>query len=172
MVMPAFITLPALFIFPLLMAYAASSDLLTMRISNKMVLSLVVGFFIVALVARLPVEAIGSNILAAVIMLALFFTFFALGWIGGGDAKLVAATTLWFGFADMLPYVIYASLLGGALTLTLLAVRRWPLPYQFKSIVWIDRLHDAKTGVPYGIAMAAAGLLVYPTSDIFVRLIG
>jgi prepilin peptidase CpaA len=172
MVMPTFITVPALFIFPLLMAYAASSDLLTMRISNKMVLSLIVGFFIVALIAGLPPAEIGMSLVAGVIVLVLFFSFFAFGWIGGGDAKLIAATTLWFGFGGMLPYVIYASLLGGALTLTLLAVRRWPLPYQFKTIVWIDRLHDQKTGVPYGIAMAAAGLLVYPTSDIFIRLVG
>jgi prepilin peptidase CpaA len=58
------------------------------------------------------------------------------------------------------------------LTLLLLAVRRWPLPLQLKQVLWIDRLHDSKTGVPYGIALAAAGLLVYPSSLIFQRLVG
>ncbi|WP_055047755.1 A24 family peptidase [Devosia sp. A16] len=170
--MPSFITLPAMLVFPLLMAFAASSDLLTMRISNRLVLLVAGFFFAIALLAGLPLELMGMHVVAALLVLAVSFTFFALGWIGGGDAKLIAATALWFGFEGMLYYLLYASLLGGALTLSLLAVRRWPLPMQLKQVVWIDRLHDSKTGVPYGIALAAAGLLVYPTSLIFQRLAG
>lgn len=170
--MPSFITLPAMLVFPMLMAYAASSDLLTMRISNRLVLLLLGCFFLIALLVGLPLDLVGMHLAAAAVVLALSFAFFALGWIGGGDAKLVAATTLWFGFGGMLQYLLYASLLGGALTLSLLAVRRWPLPLQLKQVGWIDRLHDAKTGVPYGIALAAAGLLVYPSSVIFQRLVG
>lgn len=170
--MPSFITLPAMLVFPMLMAYAASSDLLTMRISNRLVLLLLGGFFLVALLVGLPLDLIGMHLAAAAVVLALSFSFFALGWIGGGDAKLVAATTLWFGFGGMLQYLLYASLLGGALTLSLLAVRRWPLPLPLKQVGWIDRLHDGKTGVPYGIALAVAGLLVYPSSVIFQRLVG
>lgn len=170
--MPSFITLPAMLVFPLLMAFAASSDLLTMRISNRLVLLVAGFFFAIALLAGLPLELMGMHVVAALLVLAVSFSFFALGWIGGGDAKLIAATALWFGFEGMLYYLLYASLLGGALTLSLLAVRRWPLPVQLKQVVWIDRLHDSKTGVPYGIALAAAGLLVYPTSLIFQRLVG
>ncbi|MDB5541891.1 MAG: cpaA [Devosia sp.] len=170
--MPTYLTIPLLFVFPLLMAYAASSDLLTMRISNRLILLLVAGFLAVALLAGLSLETIGMHLAAAAIVLVVSFTFFALRWIGGGDAKLIAATTLWFGFPSMLQYLLFASLLGGALTLSLLAVRRWPLPLQLKQVAWIDRLHDAQTGVPYGIALAAAGLLVYPTGIIFQRLIG
>ena len=170
--MPTFISFPAMLVFPLLMAYAASSDLLTMRISNRLVLLLVGGFFVIALLAGFPLETIGMHVAAAAIVLAMSFAFFSFGWIGGGDAKLIAATTLWFGFGQMLPYLVYASLLGGALTLSLLAVRRWPLPLLLKQVVWIDRLHDGKTGVPYGIALAAAGLLVYPGSLAFQRLMG
>ncbi|KQW79390.1 peptidase [Devosia sp. Root413D1] len=170
--MPAFITLPAMLVFPLLMAFAASSDLLTMRISNKLVLLLVGSFLAIALLAGFSLELLGMHVAAAALVLAVSFSFFALGWIGGGDAKLIAATTLWFGFESMLAYLLFASLLGGALTLSLLAVRRWPLPLQLKQVLWIDRLHDSKTGVPYGIALAAAGLLVYPGSLIFQRLVG
>lgn len=157
----------ALLVFPLLMAFAASSDLLTMRISNALVLALVVGFVALALFVGLPLEVIGMHFACAAIVLAAGFTFFALGWIGGGDAKFAAATTLWLGFGMMLPYIVYASLLGGALTLILLATRRWPLPEGLRRIAWIDRLHNEKTGVPYGIALAAAGLLVYSQSIIF-----
>jgi prepilin peptidase CpaA len=165
------LSLIPLVIFPLLMAYAAFSDLLTMRISNKLVLVLVLSFFALAFATGLPLEVMGIHLACAAAVLVVAFAFFALGWIGGGDAKLIAATTLWLGLGMMLPYLVYASLLGGALTLLLLAARRWPLPERLRSVRWIDRLHDSKTGVPYGIALAIAGILVYSDSVIFQKLL-
>ena len=53
-------------------------------------------------------------------------------------------------------------LLGGALTLLLLSFRTLPLPQYLAAQGWVQRLHDKKSGVPYGIALAAAALLVYP----------
>ena len=122
------LSLVALFVFPVLMAYAASSDLLTMKIANGLVLILTVGYFVLALLAQLSWTEIGTSCAAAAIVFAVAFAFFAFGWIGGGDAKLVSATTLWIGFGLMLPYLVYAALLGGALTLLILALRRYPLP--------------------------------------------
>jgi len=161
----------ALFIFPVLMAYAASSDLLTMRIANWLVLLVAGVYLALALWAQLSWADIGMSAAAAAVVLAVAFTFFALGWIGGGDAKLIAATTLWVGFGLMLQYLLYAALLGGALTLILLLVRRYPLPARLAGYKWIDRLHDKKTGVPYGIALAIAALLVYPETAIFKHFI-
>jgi prepilin peptidase CpaA len=161
----------ALLVFPLLMALAASSDLLTMRISNRLVGVLVLGFFVLAIAAQLPLQQIAVHVGVAFLVLVVGFAFFSFGWIGGGDAKLAAATTLWIGLGVMLPYLIYAALLGGAMTLLLLAVRRWPLPAILARIKWIDRLHDSKTGVPYGIALAIAGILVYSDTAIFHRLL-
>lgn len=162
----------ALFVFPLLMAFAASSDLLTMRISNRLVLALVAGFFLVALIINMPMQELSAHLGAALLVLVVAFTFFAFGWIGGGDAKFAAATTLWLGFAFALPYVVYAALLGGALTLAILGLRRFPLPPQLARFDWIARLHDHKTGVPYGIALAAAGMLVYVDTPVFTQLSG
>ncbi|MGN6683614.1 MAG: prepilin peptidase, partial [Devosia sp.] len=113
----------ALFIFPILMAFAASSDLLTMKIANWLVLLLTAAYFVLAWFAGVPVEQIGTSVAAAAIVFAIAFAFFAFGWIGGGDAKLVSATTLWIGFGLMLQYLIYAALLGGGLTLLILALR-------------------------------------------------
>lgn len=170
--MPQIVTVPLLLVFPALMAYAACSDLLTMRIGNKLVLVVVAAFFALALFIGMPLEQIGTHALTAIVVLLVSFSFFAFGWIGGGDAKLIAATALWFGFPGAVAYLIYASLLGGSLTLALLGVRRLPLPPQLKFVGWIEKLHDAKTGVPYGIALAGAGLAVYPTSIVFKGLIG
>jgi prepilin peptidase CpaA len=71
----------------------------------------------------------------------------------------------------MLPFVVYASLLGGALTLIILAARRWPLPERLRRMAWLDRLHDHTKGVPYGIALALGGLLVYPETLIFLHFV-
>jgi len=64
----------------------------------------------------------------------------------------------------LLDYLIWASLLGGALTLLLLQFRQFDLPQVLARQKWIERLHDANAGVPYGIALAAAALIVYPTT--------
>ena len=160
----------ALLFFPFAMAFAASSDLLTMRISNKLVLLLVAGFALTALAIDLPLELVAMHIACALAVLVVGFAFFALGWIGGGDAKLAAATTLWLGFGLALPYLVYAALLGGVLTLAILALRQLPLTPLLARFVWLERLHDRKSGVPYGVALAIAGLLVYSNSAIFERL--
>jgi prepilin peptidase CpaA len=96
---------------------------------------------------------------------------FAAGWIGGGDAKLAAATALWLGFEHLTTYLLYASLMGGALTLLLLRYRREPMPGLLVRQEWAVHLHSPSTGVPYGIALAAAALLLYPQS-VFMRAIG
>jgi prepilin peptidase CpaA len=162
----------ALFFFPLLMAYAASSDLLTMRISNKIVLALIVGFLVMALVAGLSFPDVAKNLACAVAVLLAAFAFFAFGWIGGGDAKLAAATTLWLGFGVILNYVVYAALIGGVLTVLILMLRRIPLNPVLTRFQWLERLHNKKSGVPYGIALAAAGMLTYSNSAIFTQLAG
>ena len=151
-----------LLLFPALMAFAASSDLLTMTISNRLSLALTGGFFLLTLVIGMSWPAIGMHLAAAALVLVFSFGFFSQGWIGGGDAKLGAATALWFGFDFLLDYLIYASLFGGVLTLALIQFRKLPLPGLLARQPWIMRLHESGGGVPYGIALAAAALVVYP----------
>jgi prepilin peptidase CpaA len=151
-----------LVLFPALMAFAASSDLLTMTISNRLSLALAGGFFLLTLITGMGLTAIGMHLAAGALVLTVCFGFFAMGWIGGGDAKLAAATALWFGFDYLLDYLVYASLFGGVLTVLLIQFRRLPLPAPLARQTWILRLHEAGGGVPYGIALAAAALAVYP----------
>ena len=151
-----------LLLFPALMAFAASSDLLTMTISNRVTLILVAGFFALALFTGMNLNAVMWHSVAALAVLAVTFVFFAQGWIGGGDAKLAAATALWLGFDHLLPYVLYASIFGGILTLAMIRFRLMPLPAALAGQDWVKRLHKLDGGVPYGIALAAAALLIYP----------
>jgi prepilin peptidase CpaA len=151
-----------LVLFPALMAFAASSDLLTMTISNRTSLSLVGGFFALAVVSGMTAVDVLSHVGAAGTVLAAAFVCFTRGWIGGGDAKLAAATALWLGFDHLVGYLLYASLFGGMLTLILIQFRMLPLPEMLARQEWVQRLHRNDGGVPYGVALAAAALAVYP----------
>ena len=152
----------SLVLFPALMAFAASSDLLTMTISNRVSLALIAGFGIMAAITSMNPTDIGLHFAAAATVLAISFICFARGWIGGGDAKLAAATALWLGFDHLIEYLLAASILGGVLTLLIIGFRRLPLPPFLASQAWLDRLHRPDAGVPYGIALAMAALVVYP----------
>jgi prepilin peptidase CpaA len=114
---------------------------------------------------------VAMHVGAGMTVLALGFFCFSMGWIGGGDAKLAAATVLWLGFDQMFTYLLLASMFGGALTLLLLQFRQWPLPSLLNRQEWVHRLHERNAGIPYGIALSAAALLVYPESP-FMRTIG
>jgi prepilin peptidase CpaA len=161
-----------LLVFPALMAYAAASDLLTMTIPNRLSLALATGFAVFAIVGGLSMQMILLHLVAGALVLAVSFVLFAFGWIGGGDAKLAAATALWLGFGTLVEYLFIASIAGGALTAAILLLRKLPLPIFAVRWDWVSRLHEPKTGVPYGIALAAAALLVYPQSAIWSAVLG
>jgi prepilin peptidase CpaA len=158
-------------IFPGAMALAAATDLFTMTVPNRLALALAAFFFVVGPLAGLAWADIGLHVALAVAALAVTFALFSFGWIGGGDAKLFAATCLWLGPEAIFAYSVFAALIGGALTLLLIFWRGLPLPATLTSQGWLVRLHDPKEGVPYGIALAAAGLLVYPYTP-FMAAVG
>ena len=152
-------------LFPAMMAFAASSDLFTMTIANRVSLILVGGFGLLAVLTGTGASDLLSHAAAAAAVLVVGFIFFTRGWIGGGDAKLAAATVLWLGFAHLADYLFYASIFGGALTLLIIYFRTVPLPAVFVGRPWAERLHRSDSGVPYGIALAAAALIVYPQTE-------
>jgi prepilin peptidase CpaA len=154
-----------LMLFPALMAFAAASDLFTMTISNRVSLALAAGFLALALASGMGFYDILSHLGAGATVLTVAFGCFAMGWIGGGDAKVAASAALWFGFGHLLTYLVYASLFGGALTLLLLQFRQWPLPYALAGQTWLLRLHAKDSGIPYGIALAIGALMIYPETD-------
>jgi prepilin peptidase CpaA len=154
-----------LLLFPALMAFAAASDLFTMTISNRVSVMLAASFLALALMSGMGAFDILSHLGAGAAVLVIAFGCFAMGWVGGGDAKIAASAALWFGFGHLLDYLLYASLFGGALTLLLLQFRQWPLPYPFAGQPWLVKLHAKDSGIPYGIALAIGALMVYPETE-------
>jgi len=161
--MSAFLVMMVL---PLLLALAAGWDLASYTIPNLLSAAIIVIFLAFALIAGLTGAQFGFHLAAGLVALAAGFGLFAAGFIGGGDAKLFAATALWFGFGDLAHYAVIAALLGGLLTIALLMARRLPLPAVLARHGWIARLHDARQGIPYGVALAAGALVVLPGAQI------
>jgi prepilin peptidase CpaA len=157
-------------VFPGAMALAAASDLFTMTVPNRIALALLFGFFVLAPLAGLGWSGVGLHAALGAAALVAGFVMFSFGWIGGGDAKLFAATCLWLGPEAFLDYGLLAALFGGILTLGLLLWRRLPLPVMLTSQGWLVRLHSPREGVPYAIALAAAGLAVYPQTPFMAAL--
>jgi prepilin peptidase CpaA len=153
-----------LLLFPAMMAFAASSDLLTMTIPNRVSLIMIGGFLVLAVTTGMSLEQLALHAGAGLLVLCITFGFFARGWIGGGDAKLAAATALWFGFEHLMEYALYGSIFGGVLTLALLQYRALPMPALLLGRAWAERLHQPNGGVPYGIALAIAAMVVYPST--------
>jgi prepilin peptidase CpaA len=166
------LALSTLVVFPFLMAFAGSSDLFTMTISNRISIALVVAFIGFALLAGLPLETIAWHLSCGLAILVMTFTFFAFGWVGGGDAKLAAATAVWLGWVNILDYGVMTSILGGILTLAFIQIRKAPLPQWAEARDWIARLYNAENGVPYGLALAAAGLIIFPETEIWHAALG
>ena len=153
------------------MALAGSMDLVTMTIPNRISIFLVAAFFVMAPLVGIGLEQLLVHVATGMIMLSLGIVMFARGWIGGGDAKIFAAASLWFGFAFLGEFALYSCVAGGILTVGLLVFRLLPLPQMLVKERWIARLHHRQTGVPYGIAMAAAALMVYPQTPWLQALI-
>ena len=95
--------------------------------------------------------------------LSVTFAMFAIGGMGGGDAKLMAATSLWMGFnLNLLGYLVTSTFIGGVLTLLILSYRKSPLADMTGQNMFLRHFADRKVGVPYGVALGLGGLVTYP----------
>ena len=91
--------------------------------------------------------AVGIQVILAASLFILFLIFFAIGAMGGGDVKLIAALGLWFPLEPMVNLLIIMSILGGVLTLAMLVHHRFTK-------------QPGRPEIPYGIAISAAGLWI------------
>ncbi len=161
-----------LFVFPAAMALAAACDMFTMTIPNRLNIVFAALFFPAALYLGMDWADMGLHVAAGLAMLMIGFSFFAFGWIGGGDAKFFAATALWLGWTPLLAYGILVALFGAVLTLGILFYRSRPLPFMLGRQDWAVRLHHSESGVPYGIALAAAGFVIYAETFWYKAFLG
>jgi prepilin peptidase CpaA len=156
-----------LIVLPALLAAAAGWDIASFTIPNFLQLALIGAFLVFVLATGMTPAVIGAHLLAGFLGLVVGFTLFALGYVGGGDAKLFACVLLWLGFRNLVDYTLVATALGGFLTLAIMGLRQMPLPAAFTAQPWIVRLHNAGAGIPYGVALAAGAFVILPQTEIF-----
>lgn len=160
-------------VFPFCMLFAAISDTLSMTIANRVPLILVAVFAVAAPMTGMEWSVYGMHLAAGMLVLAITFALFAMGGMGGGDAKLLAASAIWMGFnAQLLNYLVTSAFLGGLLTLAILLYRRSPVAVYTSQNMFLRNLADTAVGVPYGIALGIGGLLTYPELPLMVWAIG
>lgn len=153
-------------IVPLCLAFAAVNDLITMTIPNRVPAILLGSFLIVAPFTGMDWQTFAMSLLAGFVILAACFGFFAMNAMGGGDAKILAASAVWFGFnISLTVFMLYVAFVGGLLTITILLIRSRSQEIMAVGLPIPDSLLVAKK-IPYGIAIAIAGLLTYPEAPL------
>lgn len=156
-------------VFPFCMVFAAISDTLSMTIANRVPVILVVVFALVAPMTGMTWADFGMHFAAGVAVLLFTFAIFAFGGMGGGDAKLLAATSLWMGMGvPLAEYVLVTGVLGGLLTLAILSYRKSAIAIFTSRNMFMRNFAEGANGVPYGIALGIGGLIVYPQSPLMV----
>jgi prepilin peptidase CpaA len=153
-------------LFVILLTAAAAGDMFTYRIPNWLTGPIAISFPAAALIAGMPVEHALWSILASGLMLMAGFVLFAAGLFGGGDAKLMAAAILWLGWDQVLPFLFYTGLAGGALAVAYLA---WSLVQTHieiagrgENVPLARRLLSLRPDLPYGVALAAGACATLP----------
>lgn len=158
------VTLLLLSILPAVAIGAALKDLTTMTIPNWMSLVLIVAFFPTAWMTGMGVGTVALHAGVGVLALFLGAGMFALRWLGGGDAKLMAAAALWFGLSGSAVFLLWTGMAGGMFCLTLMLARSHLRPYVIGAPGWVDRLLEPRGDIPYGVAIALGVLLAFPAS--------
>lgn len=145
-------------VYPMALVGAAISDITRLRIPNWLSATLFAAFPATAWLSDLGWALLFRGIACAMVLLGIGAFMAARGWLGGGDAKLLAATAAWIGWPGVLKFILIMGVVGGALALMLLLFRRARLSAIAASVPWLRALRNTAESVPYGVAIAAAGL--------------
>ena len=149
--------------FVALVLTAGFRDALSFTIPNWISLSLAATFPLAALAVGMPWPTMGLNLGIGAAALIAGMRLFALGWIGGGDAKLLAAVALWLGWPATTTFLAATAIAGGTLAILLVSLRS----AQLRALIllgprWVARLAEPGEGVPYGVAIAAGACAALP----------
>jgi prepilin peptidase CpaA len=139
-----------------LFATAAYSDVKTFRIPNVLVAAVAL-IGVTRLIANGDPSAALYTVCASVVLLIVGFVLFWQGFVGGGDAKLIAAAALLVGYHDLAGFLASIAIVGAVISLVVL-VTQWSLSKQSLVVTSPDQPQaNAKLAVPYGVAIATAG---------------
>ncbi|WP_228126797.1 A24 family peptidase [Candidatus Viadribacter manganicus] len=151
----------ALPIFAGLVIYAALSDMARLIIPNWISIALAAIFPIVAMFMGASLLDVGLHIVFGLGVLAVGFVLFQFNIIGGGDAKLLAAVSIWTGLTAFTPFILWTAIAGGLMALTLLTARQLIPAGTYPAFV--EHLLKKQNGIPYGVAIMVGALMAIPS---------
>ena len=149
----------------MLLLTAAYTDLSSFKIPNWISLALLAAFIPAALFSGLGIVQIGAHLLVGFVALIIGAALFFLRVWGGGDAKLIAAVSVWIGAAGVSQLILGIAMFGGLLAIFLIIGRRMRIQ---SSTQWVANLFSPKKGAPYGVAIALGGLWAANTSPVLI----
>jgi prepilin peptidase CpaA len=164
---------PALLLaaFPAGVIAAALKDAVSFTIPNWISVAIVLAFFPAALAVHLPLSALGVCAMAAGAALVCGMGMFALGWCGGGDAKLLAACALWLGWPGSMTFMLATGVAGGLLAAGLITARKGAIGSLIAAGPgWLGRLLRPDEDLPYGLAIAVGALAAFPSSALVAQV--
>jgi prepilin peptidase CpaA len=140
-----------------LFVVAACGDVKTLQIPNKLVIAVAaLGLIRVVVIGDLSIAlyTVGASFLVFIAAFLLFWR----GFVGGGDAKLIAATALLVGYHNLFGFLVLMSLCGVLVTLAVLLTgfRGWRSQVDVESP---EPQPKARLRVPYGVAIAGGGIV-------------
>lgn len=153
-------------VFILGMLTAAYRDALTMTIPNWVSVMIFLAFLAFVPFVWQGWSVFGEHMAIGTVVFLFGFTIFAFGWLGGGDAKLMAATSFWWQWPDLLMYLVYTTLAGGIIAMFILVGRKY-VPAKLLTSAWLHKLVKDETHMPYGLALAFGAMVTLPQSSIF-----
>lgn len=159
-------------VFPAALLIAAANDIYEFKIPNWLTIILICAYPVAGLAVGAAPELIVEGLLIGAGMLALGFALFALKIIGGGDAKLFAATAPWLGFGGLGIFLFNTALSGLVLAIVMAMFRKLPLLPVYAHAPWLIQLHQRKKDLPYAVAIAAGGLLSFSQTPYFQLVFG
>lgn len=165
------VTLLLLGVMPCLAIIAGIHDLTSMRIPNWISGLLIVSFFPAALASGLGLAEVGLHLGVGLAALFLGMALFALRWLGGGDAKLMASLCLWLGLSGSAVFLLWTCVIGGAFCLALMIARSHLAPFVAGGPNWVSQLMKPKGDIPYGVAIAGGALCAFPSSPLMAAFL-
>ncbi|MGB8842036.1 MAG: prepilin peptidase [Aliidongia sp.] len=139
----------------------AAQDLRQRRVSNLLCVGIALLGVVRWAVLSEPAPAAWA-LLAAITLFAIGIGLFALGWLGGGDVKLISATALLIGGPDTPRFLFIMSLIGSALALALLIHLKFERFNRVTSptLTGPPPPTSDHAKVPYAVAVALAASIV------------
>ena len=150
-------------VFTVLMVAAAFEDFRRLTIPNLIPAALCL-LWPLHFVSSGPslVGALGA-IGCALAVLLVGAVFFARGWLGGGDVKLLVAAVLWVGAGATPTLLLMTGVLGGVMALFLLMPFGGQLVASARLMLGqalLEHESGAAAPIPYGVAIAGAAVIV------------